>query len=209
MPKLWTNTIEAHRQSVHDAVLDAAASLIAASGLSAVTMSAIAGQTGIGRATLYKYFPDVETILGAWHQRQIGRHLHELTEIAARPAAPGARLTAVLEAYVQNAFGHRADHAMPHAGAHVAHARQHLRGFLAGLIAEAAAAGEVRADIAPDELAAYCIAALDGAAVLTKKAAVSRLLVLVEATLLPPASPRKSSRASATRSSAPAVRRGS
>lgn len=34
-----------------------------------MTMSRIAEEIGIGRATLYKYFPDVEAILLAWHER--------------------------------------------------------------------------------------------------------------------------------------------
>jgi AcrR family transcriptional regulator len=38
-------------------------------------MSDIAEATGIGRATLYKYFLDLETILSAWHQRQVEAHL--------------------------------------------------------------------------------------------------------------------------------------
>ncbi len=63
MPKLWTDTIEEHREAVRAATLDAAAVLIAAHGLASVTMSAIAAATGIGRATLYKYFPDVGAIL--------------------------------------------------------------------------------------------------------------------------------------------------
>ena len=179
MPKLWTDNIEAHKQSVHDAVLDAAAALIAESGLSAVTMSAVAGATGIGRATLYKYFPDVETILTVWHQRQIARHLSELETIAAKPAEPMARLHAVLEAYLRNAFGSRG-HAvgMPHTTAHVAHARTQLRGFLGGLIEDAAKAGQVRRDIPAGELAIYALAALDGAAHVTTKAAMGRLLEL-------------------------------
>jgi len=172
MPKLWTDTIEAHRQSVHDAVLDAAATLIAETGLTAVSMSAVASATGIGRATLYKYFPDVGTILAAWHARQIARHL-------TKPAEPMARLQTVLEAYVHNAFGSRG-HAqgMPHSAAHVAQGRAHLRSFLARLIEEAGNAGTVRRDIAADELAAYALAALDGAAQLTTKAAIGRLLEL-------------------------------
>ena len=179
MPKLWTDTIEAHRQSVHDAVLDAAATLIAETGLSAVSMSAVASATGIGRATLYKYFPDVGTILAAWHARQIARHLSELETIATKPAEPMARLQTVLEAYVHNAFGSRG-HAqgMPHSAAHVAQGRAHLRSFLARLIEEAGNAGTVRRDIAADELAAYALAALDGAAQLTTKAAMGRLLEL-------------------------------
>ena len=57
MPKLWNETIAAHRAAVRDAILDTAVALVAEHGLAAVTMSRIAAQTGIGRATLYKYFP--------------------------------------------------------------------------------------------------------------------------------------------------------
>ena len=45
--------------------------LVAQHGLHAVTMSRIAEEAGIGRATLYKYFKDVEAILFAWHDRQV------------------------------------------------------------------------------------------------------------------------------------------
>jgi hypothetical protein len=71
VPKLWNETIEAHRREVRDAILDTTATLVAEQGLRSVTMSQIADQTGIGRATLYKYFPDADTILRAWHERQI------------------------------------------------------------------------------------------------------------------------------------------
>src|SRR6266702_7361149 len=98
VPRLWTGTIEAHRRAVRDATLDTTAALVAERGLASVTMSRIAAETGIGRATLYKYFPDVEAILTAWHERQITRHLQQLAE--ARDAAdPGKQLVAVLEAY--------------------------------------------------------------------------------------------------------------
>jgi AcrR family transcriptional regulator len=56
MPKLWNETIEAHRREVRDAILDNTAALVAEHGLLSVTMSQIAEETGIGRATLYKYF---------------------------------------------------------------------------------------------------------------------------------------------------------
>ncbi len=71
MPKLWHATIEAHRREVRDAILETTARLVAEHGVRAVTMSQIAEETGIGRATLYKYFPDVDAILVAWHDRQV------------------------------------------------------------------------------------------------------------------------------------------
>jgi AcrR family transcriptional regulator len=74
VPKLWDETIDEHRRAVRGSVPETTAALVAEQGLRAVTMSRIAAQSGIGRATLYKYFPDVESIMVAWHERQITRH---------------------------------------------------------------------------------------------------------------------------------------
>jgi AcrR family transcriptional regulator len=54
---------------------------------------------GIGRATLYKYFSDVEAILLAWHERQVTGHLHHLSEVRDHADGNAERLEAVLEAY--------------------------------------------------------------------------------------------------------------
>src|SRR5439155_608112 len=42
VPKLWNETIEAHRRAVRDATLDTTAALVAEHGLASVTMSQIA-----------------------------------------------------------------------------------------------------------------------------------------------------------------------
>src|SRR5215218_3581961 len=99
VPKLWNETIEEHRRAVREATLDTTAALAAEHGLRSVTMSQIAEQTGIGRATLYKYFPDVEAILVAWHERQITAHLVQLAELRDQAGDADQRLQAVLEAY--------------------------------------------------------------------------------------------------------------
>src|SRR5437867_13230183 len=106
MPKLWNETIEAHRRDVRDAIMDASAALATELGLAAVTMSSIAEETGIGRATLYKYFSDVEAILVAWHERQITRHLEYLVQVRDRAGDAGQRLEAVLEAYALISYDH-------------------------------------------------------------------------------------------------------
>ena len=82
MPRIWAATIDAHRRQVNDAILDATAELVAAHGPLSVAMSAIAERAGIGRATLYKYFPDVESILVAWHERDFAHHLHRLRALS-------------------------------------------------------------------------------------------------------------------------------
>ena len=185
MPRLWTETIEDHRREVRDAIMDTTARLIGEQGLRAVTMSQIADETGIGRATLYKYFPDVEAILVAWHERQVNAHLDELAALRDHADRPLERLRAVLEAYAFIAHASRHHHdgslgAFLHQGEHVARARQRLRVLVGDLVSECVDAGDVRADVAADELAGYCLSALEGASGLPSKAAVRRL---VEVTL--------------------------
>src|ERR1700733_14066560 len=108
MPRIWNETIAAHRDAVRDAPLDATAALVAEHGLTGVTMSQIARQSGIGRATLYKYFPDIESILAAWHERQVSEHLRQLAAVS-EATAPAERLDAVLRAYVAQS-GRRRGH---------------------------------------------------------------------------------------------------
>ena len=188
MPKLWNDTIDAHRRAVRDATLDATAALVAKHGLASVTMSQIAEATGIGRATLYKYFPDVDAILIAWHERQITAHLEHLAQVRDQAGAPAARLEAVLEAYALISHQHHGGDiaAMLHRGEHVARAHGHLRDFVRDLVREGAAAGDLRADVAPDELASYCLHALSAASSLASKAAVRRLVKVTLAGLRPP-----------------------
>ncbi|MBT2446765.1 TetR/AcrR family transcriptional regulator [Streptomyces sp. ISL-43] len=179
MPKLWNETIDAHRHAVREAILDTAAKLVSEGGLRSVTMSQIAEQAGIGRATLYKYFSDVEAVLLAWHERQVAGHLHHLTEIRDRPGcSPVERLAAVLEAYAgiarQRHGGELA--ALLHQGEHVTHAQRHLEGMLQQLVADGVQAGDLRGDVPPTELARYCLHALTAAAALPSKAAVRRLV---------------------------------
>jgi AcrR family transcriptional regulator len=99
MPKLWNETIEVHRRDVHNAIPETTAALVGKHGVRSVTMSRIAEETGIGRATLYKYFPDVEAILRAWHEQQINGHLAYLADVRDQAGDAAKRLEAVLEAY--------------------------------------------------------------------------------------------------------------
>ncbi len=188
VPKLWNETIEAHRRAVRDAILETTWALVAEHGLRSVTMSQIAEETGIGRATLYKYFPDVEAILLAWHERQVTRHLQHLAELADRAGDAGERLGAVLETYalIQHAHPGSELAAFLHRGEHVARAQQQLSGFIRDLLAEAAESGSVRDDVAPDELATYCLHALAAAGSVASKAAVRRLVDVTLAGLRPP-----------------------
>ncbi len=178
VPKLWSETIEAHRRAVNDATLDTTAALVAEHGLASVTMSQIAEATGIGRATLYKYFPDIEAILLAWHERQVSGHLEQLAEVRNQAGTARGRLEAVLEFYALIQHEHHGTElaTVLHRGEHVGRAQRHLRNFIRDLLTEGAEAGDLRDDVAPDELASYCLHALTAASSLPSKAAVRRLV---------------------------------
>lgn len=184
---MWGETIEAHRHEVTEAILDATAALAADVGITAVSMSQIAERTGIGRATLYKYFPSVDAILAAWHERHVGAHVTQLAAVASAGGPALDRLTAVMETYALIEHEqHGSDlAAVLHRGEHVTQARAHLTGFLERLIAEAAGDGDVRTDVAPSELAVFCLNALNAASDVPSKAAVRRLVAVTIAGLRP------------------------
>lgn len=180
MPKIWHKTIAAHRDAVRDATLDAAAALVAQHGLTGVTMSQIAQHSGIGRATLYKYFPDLESVLAAWHERHIEEHLRRL-DAAAQAAAPADRLDAVLNAYAAICREHRDPTdfaAFLHQGERIMAAQKRLHELVESLVREAAEGGRVREDVPPAELATFTLHALSAASSLPSAAAVDRLVAV-------------------------------
>ena len=190
MPKLWTDTIEAHRAAVRDATVEAIAALVAELGLRAVTMSKIAEVTGIGRATLYKYFPDVEAILLAWHQREVIGHLQQLAEARDQATDPRTRLEATMTAYARIAHLSRGRHeaelaAVLHRDEHVARADHQVAAMLQELLNDAAAIGAVRTDVSTRELASFCLHALAAAENLPSQGAVERLVMLTMSGLHP------------------------
>lgn len=192
VPRLWNETIDAHRHSVREAILDTTANLAAELGLMSVTMSKVAEQTGIGRATLYKYFPDVDAILSAWHERQIAMHLEQLTMLSNQTGSADERLEAVLTAYAKIAHNRRSnDHSGAdvasalHRGQHTSQAEQHVHTLIKDLLTDVSAAGQLRADVSPDELATYCLHSLGAASNLSSKAAVDRLVTVTITGLRP------------------------
>ena len=187
MPRLWSETIDAHRRDVREAILDTTATLVDEHGLRAVTMSQIAERTEIGRATLYKYFAGVEAILIAWHEREVNGHIKALVEVRDDAGNAADRLRAVLEAYAAMSHQHHDGElaTLLHRVQHLARAQQRLSAIVEDLLREGATNGDVRDDVAPDELARFCLHALAAASQLPCEAAVRRLVSVTLAGLHP------------------------
>lgn len=184
MPRLWHETIDAHRRAVHEAVLDAAAGLIAEHGFRGVTMSRVARDSGIGRATLYKYFPDSDAILVAWHERQVAGHLELLAAIRDRPGTASERFAAALGQYAEIVHG-RERHSgdiplLLHGGDHADRARRQLVDVFGSLLREMTTTGELTTDSPVDELAQFCIHAADAAAAMPSLTATRRLVGTIQ-----------------------------
>jgi hypothetical protein len=117
-------------------------------------------------------------------------HLDRLT--TARDGAGDAadRLAAVLHSYAEIAREPHERHgaelvASLHASAHVARAHDRLRRLVHDALVDAVASGQVRDDVAVEELVDYCLHALSAARNLTSPAAVRRLVTVTLAGLRP------------------------
>ena len=168
MPRIWADSIDLHRRQVQDAILDATAELLAERGPTSVAMSTIADRVGIGRATLYKYFPDVDSILLAWHARAFGDRLAQLTLLAdgdsatlddvlafvrrqrARHHAPGA--VDVVGTVAHAVAGHRG--AMPDA------VEGQVMSVLGSVVGQLANRGEIRSDLPVESVARWLLHAI-------------------------------------------------
>jgi AcrR family transcriptional regulator len=185
MPRLWTDTIESHRAEVREAILEAAAALATKNGATNVTMTEVAKQTGVGRATLYKYFDDVQAILVAWHEQQIAGHVAKLEAARDRTGDALDRIESVLETYALLTFEHHGKElvALLARGEHAVRANERFLGMLQALLEEGAKRRLLRDDVPPPELASYCVHALSGAVALRSRAAVRRLVAVTMAGL--------------------------
>lgn len=192
MPRLWSDTVQQHRHDVREAILDKAAALIQARGLPAVTMSQIAKDVGIGRATLYKYFNSVEEVIVAWHERQVTEHLEQLTGAIEREQTGLERLSTLIGAHAR-ALHHHHDPALVLIDPHfpdavndaLTAAQDRIRHLLVTVLTEGASTGVLRTDVPPEELANFVLHSLGAAADLPPADAVDRLVNMVIGALLP------------------------
>ncbi len=164
---MWKDTVETHREAVRSSILDAVHTQIRARGLAGITMSGIAHDAGIGRATLYKYFPDIQAILDAAHEQHVTAHLTELRDLAAIDRPVDERLTSTLARYLaicteRQRHGDTEVSTVLHRSDVVARAEADLLQLLTDLLHEAQQSGVVRDDTDGEQLARYCLHSLAG-----------------------------------------------
>jgi AcrR family transcriptional regulator len=150
--------VATHKQRLRATIIDATVDLVRDRGRGDVSMSAVAAAAGIGRATLYNYFPDVDHILAAFVVDEFDRHFANLDAELADTAGPLARLQVVVGVTVEYLASprHQAgssivglDDFSPDAQSLVDAAMDGFRQRLAAIVDEAVTAGLLRDDIDP------------------------------------------------------------
>lgn len=158
--------MDEHRSAQRDAIAAAAWTLAQEHGALTVTMSQVAAAARVSRPTLYKYFPDVDSMLTAHHRKHVEAHVAELAAIVNGPEEPGERLARLVLAYAQICH-HRARRSgtemsrLVHSPLELDAAESQLVDLFAQAIGEADGAG---GELNPAALAAYAVRALATAA---------------------------------------------
>ncbi|MEU6496901.1 TetR/AcrR family transcriptional regulator [Streptomyces sp. NPDC046984] len=150
------------RDHVAAAILDAAAVVLAQRGES-VSMSEVAAAAGVGRTTLYRYFPSRETLLDALARRAFAELIGELADsgVDSVPVPEGvARVSRI-------AFGQAAKYqalmCVPGKPEISDEAVRQIMSPLTSLFSRGAADGTWRTDLSTGTLLAIYTALLEGA----------------------------------------------
>lgn len=152
-----------------DALLQSAMSVFAASGVDAPVRE-IAEKAGVGIGTFYRHFPQRSDLIVAVFRREIDAFAEAAGELAAAHE-PGEALSRWMQRFVDFIAVKRGLAAALYSGDPAyetlpVYFDQKLNPVLKNLLDTAAAAGEVRADIEPEELlraaASLCTAAPKG-----------------------------------------------
>ncbi|TDD89615.1 TetR/AcrR family transcriptional regulator [Actinomadura darangshiensis] len=153
--QIWPEMMESARQQLALHIGRTALGLVSERGLGGTTMSQLAKSAGVARATLYKYFPDVETAVVSYISAEVRRFQDELAAQLARESDPRRAIDLYIDRQVDYLDGaeHRDAGRLESAGlSPAAHAdlAGHLasmRGMLAELLTAGVAAGALRPDL--------------------------------------------------------------
>lgn len=147
--------VRADAQRNIDALLGAALAVFATSGVEAPVRK-IADEAGVGVGTLYRHFPQRSDLVVAVFRQQVDA-CADAAKVLAAEHAPAEALALWVQRYAEFIATKRGLATALHSGDPAfaplpAYFNKRLRPALEALLGTAAAAGEVRTDIAPDDL---------------------------------------------------------
>jgi AcrR family transcriptional regulator len=102
---------QARALATNDAILEAAAHIVATGGLAAFNTNAVAQRAGVSIGSLYQYFPNKDALMVALIQRGQASQLETVAH-AVRSAPANARLPEVVRLLVRAAMQHHLDNSL-------------------------------------------------------------------------------------------------
>jgi AcrR family transcriptional regulator len=156
---LLTKTVRRPRTDAvrnRERVLEAAKAVFSAGGADA-SLEAVARRAGVGIGTLYRHFPTRETLFEAVYRREVEQLADLAEQLKADDVAPAEALRRWLRSNVESVATKKG---MSAALALAAHSSSELSAYsfdrltkaVGVLLDRAVAAGEIRADISPEDL---------------------------------------------------------
>lgn len=92
MPRISADSVEEHREQVHQRVFEAFAELMSERSFDAITMAQIAAAAGLGRTSIYHHFGDKEAVVVAFAGHETSRYLDDLRAALDRVDHPVDRI---------------------------------------------------------------------------------------------------------------------
>jgi len=158
----WTNVTESYRNGQRASIAHTAMTLLIEGGGSGLSMSALAQSAGISRPTLYRYYPDMESVLVGVAEL-VAQHDEAFAAEVLAGADPRQQLRAFLDAVTDPiAHGHPSaielEAALPPEGRKLLHAHEdRARELLVGILKRGVRAGYFAADVDPDTDALFIL----------------------------------------------------
>ncbi|GAC1413132.1 MAG: hypothetical protein NVSMB57_08670 [Actinomycetota bacterium] len=106
MPKISARTLEEHRAETAERLIDRFADLVMNRGFAAVSLADVAASAGLARTAIYNYFPDTESLLFAWTEREVARAIDLLRERVVSAQSYADKLRVFIHAQLEG-FGTR------------------------------------------------------------------------------------------------------
>lgn len=164
----WSQTLAARKDQRRQHIAATAAALIDQHGVAGLSMSLLARRAGIARATLYNYFPELESVLAAVVAEQVGAMTVRLERSLAASTDPAEQLDRTLRALLDWLIRRpgAGDHADPRLSPHVIAALHEpldgLRDLLRRVLDRGVADGVFAATVDPGVYAEFIIRLLFG-----------------------------------------------
>ncbi|WP_116101100.1 TetR/AcrR family transcriptional regulator [Amycolatopsis thermalba] len=104
MPYRRTPQVQARLDAQREAILTAAAALLAERGYAGCSVSAVAEKAGIATGTVYKHFPGKAELVVELFQSIVGHEVAAVRKAAETPGDPVERIVAIIETFAERAL---------------------------------------------------------------------------------------------------------